>query len=455
MQLPDDPSLTSFRTPPHAVDAERALLGALMLDSEVIDRIGHLPTSAFYAASHREIYAAILDCLDDVKACDAITVTERLRASEKLNQAGGPAYVAQLFVDVSSAFSAHVHAQMIRDTALERQLIAATTDIGEKIHGPGSTREKIDFAQKRIGEVTENVASSPLPIGDHVRAYRENIEAKASGGGGLKTRFIDLDNRLSGLHLGDLSIVAGRPSMGKTAFAVQILENHCRNGNAGALLSMEMSTPQVLDRMVSGETRIPLPEIVSGKRIREPNVDAALKHLSGWPLFIDDSPALTAQEVRTRARMMKRKYGISMLVLDYLQLMTCTSDNRNDGLGEITRTLKAIAKELQIHVMALSQLSRKCEERTDKRPIMSDLRDSGNIEQDADVIMFVYREEQYQPNAAQWKGKAEILIRKNRQGETGDVHMTWLGKYTRFENFAGEWPSANVTPMRRRQFGDD
>lgn len=447
--------LDVMRTPPHAVDAERALLGALMLDSEVIDRIGHLPVSAFYVNAHREIYQAILDSLDDVKACDAITVTERLRASDRLAYADGAGYVAQLFADVPSAFNAHVHAQMIRDTALERELIAASMAIGEVVHGPGSTREKLDFAQKRIGDVTEKQSREPQLVASHVAAYQETLARRKAGESGVKTHFADLDGKIGGLHNGDLVIIAGRPSMGKTALAVQIAENIARTGGVPGLLSLEMSTPQVIDRMVSGECRIPVEDIVSGRRIGDPNVQAALASISAWKFVIDDSPGLSAMEVRTKARAMKRRHGLTCLFIDYLQLMTCTSDSRNEGIGEITRSLKSLAKELQIPVVCLSQLSRKCEERTDKRPMLSDLRDSGNIEQDADVVLFVYREEQYQPQSSQWKGLAEILCRKNRQGATGDVRMTWLGKFTRFENFAGEWPSSNVTPMRRRQFGDD
>ena len=449
-----DPSLSALRTPPHAVDAERALLGALMLDSSVIDRIGLVTPDMFYTFAHREIFAALMDCLEDVGQADAVTLSERLRAHGKLEQVGGSSYVANLFLDVPAATSAHVHAQMIRDAALERSLVAAAMDIGEKAYGPGATREKVDYAQKRIGEITERECREPVKVSALAAAYREQMKARASGMSGVKTHFADLDYRLGGLQNGDLIVIAGRPSMGKTALGFQIAELHARNGGCAGLLSMEMGSKQVLDRMISGEARIPLTDIVSGRVATNGNVESALNYFSSLNLLIDDAPALTSFEVRAKARGMKRRYGLSLLVVDYLQLMSSHLDNRVQAIEEISRSLKALAKELDIPVIALSQLSRKCEERTDKRPILSDLRDSGAIEQDADVVMFVYREEQYQPNSSQWKGLAEILIRKNRQGATGDVHMTWLGKYTRFENFAGEWPS-NVVPVRRRAFGDD
>lgn len=449
-----DPTLSALRHPPHAADAERALLGALMLDSSVIDRIGHLTPDMFYAYAHREIFQAMLDSLDDVGACDSVTLTERLRAHGKLDDIGGAAYVAALFLDVPTAFNAHVHAGMIRDAALERSLLAATAEIGEKIYEGGTTREKVDFAQRRIGEITEHDSREPMKFSGLVAAYREQMKARAKGVTGIRTHFADLDSRLGGLQKGDLIVIAGRPSMGKSAFGFQIAELHARNGGVPGLLSMEMSARQVLDRMVAGEARIPLPDIVSGRAASNSNIDAALNYFSSLNLLIDDAPALTSMEVKAKARGMKRKHGLTLLVVDYLQLMSSRMDNRVQAIEEISRSLKTLAKELDIPVIALSQLSRKCEERTDKRPILSDLRDSGAIEQDADVVMFVYREEQYQPSATQWKGLAEILIRKNRQGATGDVHMTWLGKYTRFENFAGEWPS-NVVPVRRRAFGDD
>lgn len=434
---------------PRDFDAERGLLGGLLLDPAKLDSIS-LTADQFYDSRHRRIFAAIQECGE---TADAVTVCDRLERKGEIADIGRD-YVGMLVIDSPMVSRIGRYAQIIRDYALERDLLAAVADIECEVSKPGDVTAKRDYAQSRIMSVAEAGTREPQSIVTHVEAYRRAIEARKAGGGGLRTHFADLDARIGGLKDGDLVVIAGRPSMGKTALAVQILENVCRNGGAGGLFSMEMATHQVLDRMVSGETRIPLPDIVSGRRLTDSNVQSALSHLATWKLVIDDSPGLTAMEIRTKARAMKRKHGIQLLVVDYLQLMSSSLDNRVQAVEEISRSLKALAKELSIPVIALSQLSRKCEERTDKRPILSDLRDSGAIEQDADVVMFVYREEQYSPNAPQWKGLAEILIRKNRQGATGDVHMTWLGKYTRFENFAGEWPS-NVVPVRRRAFGDD
>ena len=242
--------------------------------------------------------------------------------------------------------------------------------------------------------------------------------------------------------------------MGKTALALQIADNAARNGGTALVLSMEMSSQEVMDRLVSWDTRLQLETIIRGTQ--DPNVEAALGRMSTRPLFIDDSPALTVMDVRSKARNIQRQHGLDLLVVDYLQLMSGLGETRNAGVEGISRGLKALAKELRIPVIALSQLSRKGDDRTDKRPMLSDLRDSGAIEQDADVVMFVHRESQYRPNSSEWKGLGEILIRKHRQGATGDVRVTFVDAMARFENFAGEWPSdaSTVQPRRRRSFGE-
>jgi replicative DNA helicase len=437
------------------LECEQGVIGALLLDASALDRIGSLPVSCFQAEAHRLIYGAILACSSAGKPVDALSVGDELERTGKLESVGGMSYIAAVSCGTTSIANVARHAEMVRERALERDMLAAAADITECVSKPGSIREKVDFVQSRVMQVTESESREPLTLDSLVDRYADSLDARSSGGGGLKTHFVDLDKKLGGLQDGDLVIIAARPSMGKTALAMQIAENNAKNGVPVGVLSMEMSSNQLLDRIVSGRSGIPLEDIVTGRRATDDFVYSALTDIRHWPLIIDDSAALTAMEVRTKARSMKRKHGIKLLVVDYLQLMSSDIDNPVHAVQAISRSLKALGKELHIPVVALSQLSRECEKRIDKRPILSDLRDSGAIEQDADVVIFVYREEQYQPNASQWKGLAEFLIRKNRQGSTGDVHMTWRGKCTRFENFAGEWPS-NVEPMRRRKgFGDD
>lgn len=436
------------------LECEQGVIGALLLDGAGLDRIS-LPVACFEAEAHRVIYGAIINCSQAGKPTDLLTVADELERSGKLDGVGGMPYLAAIASRTTSLANLTRHAEMVKERSLEREMLRAAADIEECVSNPGSIREKIDFVQSRVMQVTEREGKEPQLISAFVDSYVDTLETRSGGGAGIKTYMTDLDRKLGGLQKGDLIIVAGRPSMGKSAFAFQIAELHARNGGRPGVLSMEMSVRQVMDRFVAGEARIPLEEIVTGKRAQDSNVYAAVSYISQWPMVIDDSPALTSMEVRSKARAMKRRHGITLLVVDYLQLMSSKHDNRVQAIEEISRSLKALAKELDIPVIALSQLSRKCEERMDKRPILSDLRDSGAIEQDADVVMFVYREEAYQPNAREWKGLAEILIRKNRQGSTGDVHMTWLGKFARFENFTGEWPS-NVRPIqRKRGFGDD
>ena len=439
-----------------SIEAEQSVLGGLLLDSTAMDRIGHLRPEHFARADHRIIFQAMLDCVEGGDVIDSVTVSTRVEQAGDGERTGGAGYLIELVKNTPSAYNIGRYAELVRERATERDLTAAGNRIIEAARGPMSVEEKIDYAQAQIMAISEQRATDPVSLRGLAPGFREVMQRRAAGKlVGLQTHFADLDHKLAGLHAGNLIIIAGKTSMGKTALALQIADNTVRTGGAALVLSMEMSSQEVMDRLVSWDTRIPLAEIIRGTQ--DPNVDVALGRMSTRPLFIDDSPSLSVMDVRSKARNIQRQHGLALLVVDYLQLMSGEGETRNAVVESISRGLKAIAKELRIPVIALSQLSRKGDERADRRPILSDLRDSGAIEQDADVVMFVHREIQARPSAYEWKGLGEILIRKHRQGATGDVHVTFVDSLVRFENFAGEWPAENgtVRPMRRRGFADE
>ena len=401
--------------------------------------------------AHGRIYQALLDCAEVGEAIDVVTVANRLQRN------GGPvgkdlAYLGTLAANTPSAFNVKRYAEIVRERAMDRDLLAALGEAADIVHnGSLSARDKIEQIQAKVMSITEAQGRDPAHIADTMPAYREALAARGMPqAGGIQTHFPALDRKLGMLRPGNLIIVAGRPSMGKSALGFQLAERAAMQKHRVLILSMEMTNEEVQDRLVSGVTGIPLEELVSGKEKKHPHVEAALRTIAAWPLYVDDSPALTLMGVRAKARSVKRRHGLGLVVVDYLQLMSGTGENRNAVIEEISRCLKALAKELHVPVVALSQLSRKCDERNDKRPMLSDLRDSGALEQDADVVMFVYREELYRPNAAEWRGLAEILIKKHRQGQTGDVHLTWRGALTRFDNFSGEWPADRTVQRRQR-----
>jgi replicative DNA helicase len=448
---------TNARTLPEALEAEQAVLGALLIDGSAVDRITALRPEHFARADHRMIYQSMLDCLEEGGAIDLAVVSDRLRRN---GHDEAVAYLGAVAQSTPGAGNVRRYAELVRERALERQLLAALGEAQELVRNPAlPVRDKIDGAQAKIGSVTETESRDPVRIADALGAYREELKRRALGdSAALPTYLRDLDGRLNGgLRAGELVIVAGRPSMGKSALAFQIAETAARNGAPVLALSLEMSRTEVLDRIVAGETRIDLRQIRNGERAGDPNIEAALQRISKWPLIIDDTPALTVHEVRAKARATKRRHGLALVVLDYLQLMAGgEGENRNQELSVITRSLKALAKELHVPVVVLSQLNRMSEQRHDRRPMLSDLRDSGAIEQDADLVLLVHREDMYRRDAPEWRGLAEVLVRKARNGETGDVHLAWLGGATRFADFAGEWPARNGAPAHsRRQFTDD
>jgi replicative DNA helicase len=443
--------IDGLRLPPHSVDAEQAVLGALMLDSTAWDTVADLVRGEdFYRRDHQLIFAAIAELVEAHNPCDAVTISEALAAKGIADEVGGLAYLARLTRDTPSAANVRAYAAIVRDHALLRLLVTAG---GEIASSALDTRgrppsELVEEAEKRVYEIAErgtrnragfqNVKDILPQTIDRIDMLHQNPGAFT----GVPTGYTELDRMTTGFQPGDLIIIAGRPSMGKTTLAVNIAENAAIEFKVpAAIFSMEMSAEQVTLRMISSLGRVHQSHLRTGTLSAEdwPRITSATEVLSTAPIYIDESPALTPTEVRARARRLKREKGLGLIVIDYLQLMTVggTTENRATEISEISRSLKALAKELSLPVIALSQLNRAVEQRVEKKPVMSDLRESGAIEQDADLILLIYREEVYEPNTTR-KGIADIIIAKQRNGPIGEVHLTFLGEYTRFENLVAE-----------------
>jgi replicative DNA helicase len=442
-----------------SIDAEQSVLGALLIDGTALDRVaGSMRPEHFTRTDHRVIMQAMLDCAEVGEPIDVVTVSERLRRNE------GPdgatlSYLASLAANTPSAANIAHWARMVVERADRRGLLGALSEAHELARSSVMPfRDVLDAVQAKVMALTEHTSGEPIRLADAAPAWRAELSRRASGeSAALATRLTDLDQKLDGgLRPGELVVVAGRSSMGKSAFAFQIAEHAARTGHPALVMSLEMSRQDLLDRAVAGETRIPLEQLRSGESAGHPYVEAALEAIGRWPLFIDDTPAMSVHQIRAKARTVKRRHGLELLVVDYLQLMSGDGETRNLEIAGITGGLKALAKELAVPVLAVSQLNRGADNRADRRPQLSDLRDSGAIEQDADIAMFVHREAYYRPSDTAWAGKGEVIVRKNRQGATGDVRLLWRGELTRFDNFAGEWPSERENmPARRRGFGDD
>src|SRR5690348_538126 len=437
--------------PPHSIAAEQAVLGGLLLVNQawdlIVDRISE---EDFYRREHRLIFQAIRELTEQGQPSDAVTLGEWFERNGEIATIGGPAYLADLANNIPSAANITAYADIVRDKATLRNLIEAGTRIaGDGANPEGRlTPEILDAAEQRVFQLAESVARGrpqvvPIrqPIKDAVRLLAER-HANRGQLAGLTTGFKDLDDLTSGLQRQDLVIVAGRPSMGKTAFALNIAEAIAMRAKQPVLVfSMEMSASQLAFRLISSMGRINQKDLRSGELAEEewPRVSQAASLLSESKIFIDDTPALSPGELRSRARRMMREHGLGLVVIDYLQLMQVpgNKENRATEISEISRNLKAMAKELDVPVIALSQLNRALEQRNDKRPVMSDLRESGAIEQDADLILFIYRDEVYNKESNH-KGIAEIIIGKQRNGPIDTIKLTFLGQYTKFENYAPE-----------------
>ena len=429
----------SLRLPPHSVEAEQSLLGGLMLDHRSWDQLAD-------AVGADDFYRA-----DRNQPADAVTVSEHLERQGCLDEVGGLGYVGQLVQDTPSAANIQAYARIVHDRAMLRQLIEIGGDIAASAHGSEgqSVAELVDLAEQKVFDIADRGQRSGVgfkPLKEVLSGTIDRLDVLSQNEGditGIGTGFDDMDELTAGLQRGDLIVVAGRPSMGKTTLAMNIAENAAigNQKKPTAIFSMEMSAEQLSMRMIGAIGRVNQSHLRSGRLTDEDwsRVDSAVSMMSTAPIFIDDAPALTPTEVRARARRLKREHDLGLIVVDYLQLMQVSgsSENRATEISEISRSLKALARELEVPVVALSQLNRSVEQRPDKRPVMSDLRESGAIEQDADVIIFIYREEVYDPETPR-KGVADIIIGKQRNGPIGEFHLTFLGEFTKFENLVAE-----------------
>ncbi len=450
--LPLDQQVELLKLPPHSIEAEQSVLGGLLLENTAWDRTADvLAADDFYRDDHRRIYAHISKLIEANKPADAVTVAEALERSAELENVGGIAYLLTLANNTPSAANIRRYAEIVRERAIMRKLATIGTEIAASAYSPAGrdAKQLLDEAEQKVFQIAEAGArasqgfESLQPLLTRVVERIDMLYSRdnPSDVTGVPTGFTDLDERTSGLQPGDLIIVAGRPSMGKTAFALNIAEHVGLQAHAPvAVFSMEMAGTQIAMRLLGSVGRLDQHKLRTGKLKDEdwPRLTDALGRLNDAPLFVDESAALNALELRARARRLYRQHkSLGLIVVDYLQLMSATSqgENRATEISEISRSLKALAKELSVPVVALSQLNRSLEQRPNKRPVMSDLRESGAIEQDADLILFIYRDEVYNENSPD-RGIAEIIIGKQRNGPIGTVRLTFLGQYTRFENYA-------------------
>ncbi len=444
----------SNHVPPQSLEAEQAVLGCLMLEAnEAFDKVSEIVSETdFYQYNHRLIFRAISALAVEGRHPDVVTVTGWLQTNSVLEDSGGLNYVGALVEVTPSAGNVKAYAEIVRERSVLRQLIAVANEIADSAYdAEGRTsKDLLDEAETKVFAIADQTAKNAGGFHDIKSVLSGAIERinllfeSDAAITGLSTGFTELDEKTSGLQASDLIIVAGRPSMGKTTFAMNIAENAAMEASAPvAIFSMEMPAEQLGMRMISSLGRVELQKLRTGRLAEQdwPRITSAITLLNQKRnVYIDDTPALTPTDLRARSRRLAREHGLSLIVIDYLQLMQVSDsrENRATEISEISRSLKALAKELQVPIIALSQLNRSLEQRPDKRPVMSDLRESGAIEQDADVIMFIYRDEVYNPEDEASKGRAEILIRKQRNGPIGAVNLTFLGQYTRFENYSPE-----------------
>lgn len=453
MNASADPQLESLRTPPHSIEAEQSVLGGLLLDNAAWDRIADLlGPEDFYRFDHRLIFQHIARLINASRPADVITVYESLSGIGKADEVGGLSYLNALAQNTPSAANIRHYAQIVRDRSVLRRLITVSDEIAGLAFQPQGreVRKILDEAESRIFSIAEEGArgvqgfSEIRPLLAQVVERVDELYNRENKNDvtGVPTGFLDLDRKTSGLQPGDLIIVAGRPSMGKTAFSVNIGEHVAiESGLPVAIFSMEMSGTQLAMRMIGSVGRLDQHKLRTGQLAEDdwPRLTYAIQKMNDAQIYIDETPALSSDSLRSAARRLARQCGkLGLIIVDYLQLMSPNSagENRSTEIGEMSRGLKALAKELACPVIALSQLNRSVEQRPNKRPQMSDLRESGSIEQDADLILFIYRDEVYNPDSPD-KGTAEIIIAKQRNGPIGEVRLTFSGQYTKFDNYSG------------------
>lgn len=448
-------AVRGLKVPPHSIEAEQAVLGGLMLDNRAWEQIAdRVSEGDFYRRDHRLIFRSIAQLEQDEQPFDVVTLSEELSKTHELEDAGGLAYLGRIAKETPSAANIKAYADIVRERSVLRQLIEIGTDIAGNAYNPEGRDSKalLDEAERLVFQIAEQGARAGkgfVGMKQLLTKTVETIDYLFEQDGhitGVTTGFNHFDDMTTGLQKGDLVIVAGRPSMGKTTFAMNMAENAAIGQKIPvAVFSMEMPAESLAMRMISSLGRIDQHHLRTGQLTDDdwPRITSAVSILSEAKIFVDDTPALSPTELRARARRLKREHGLGLIVIDYLQLMQVSggSENRATEISEISRSLKAIAKELEVPVIALSQLNRSLEQRPNKRPVMSDLRESGAIEQDADLIVFIYRDEVYNEDSPD-KGTAEIIIGKQRNGPIGTTRLTFLGKYTKFENYAPEMYSA-------------
>lgn len=441
------------RMPPQAVDVEQAVLGAMLIDQRAIGRaIELLDEDCFYHTPHGTVYKAILNLYERSEAVDQLTLAEELRRGKKLDEVGGVAYLAKLASEVATGANIDYHARIVLEKALGRRLIDTAAEVTKQaFEGSQDVHELIDWAEQRIFSLSERGLNQGFESLETVMSETlEQIERahnRVSTVSGVDTGFADLNEWTSGFQKGDLIILAARPSVGKTALALTLARNAAVEFDVGvAIFSLEMSKMQLAQRLLSAETRVDLHKLRTGRLSDEDwmHLTRNVGRLAQAPVYVDDTPGISVLEARAKARRLQREHGIGLVIIDYLQLMGSQgrADSREQEISRISRGLKGLAKELDVPVLALSQLSRAVESRTDRRPQLSDLRESGSIEQDADVVMFIYRPEIYGlkgPDGASLEGVAEIIIGKQRNGPTGSVHLMWNAESATYEQMAPEW----------------
>ncbi|MDY6986857.1 MAG: replicative DNA helicase [Thermodesulfobacteriota bacterium] len=441
------------KVPPHNLEAEQSILSAILIENNTLPEVLEiLSDQDFYREAHRKIFKAMIELFERNEPADLVTLTNLLKERGELESLGGASYLAELVDAVPMAVNASHYARIVQEKATLRRLIESAAGITTRcFEDRGDVEEILDFAERSIFDISENkVKPSFYSLGDILtetyKAVEEAYENKALVTG-VPTGFRGLDEKTSGFQAGDFIVVAGRPSMGKTALALNIARNaSLETEEPSAIFSLEMSKEQLSLRMLSAEARVDSSRMRGGFLSEGDlaRINRAAGALYDIPLYIDDSPGISALEIRAKARRMKMEKALGLIVIDYLQLMQGrrSAERRELEISEISRSLKALAKELHIPVVALSQLNRKVEERTNKRPVLSDLRESGAIEQDADVIVFIYRDEVYNKEEERNKGIAELILAKQRNGPIGTVRLAFLEQYTRFENLAPEVESA-------------
>ncbi|PHV69218.1 replicative DNA helicase [Sporanaerobium hydrogeniformans] len=436
--------ISNMKIPPHSIEAEQSVLGAIIMDHEAVVVASEiLKPEDFYRPDHQQLFAAIMELYTSGSPIDLVTIQNKLVQKGILEQIGGLPYIAEIANIVPTSAHIKQYAQIVEEKAVLRRLIKVSQEITAKSYDGD---EKIDnimgYAEKQIFDIIQNKHTEDFShINEIVIESIDKIEyAHQTKGGvtGISTGFIDLDYKTAGLQPSDLVLVAARPSMGKTAFALNIIQAAgVKGGKSVAVFSLEMSKDQLVSRMLCAEAMVDSQKTRTGSLEKEDwdRLARAIPNLASASIYIDDTPGISVMEMRAKCRRLKLEKGLDLIMIDYLQLMSgnSKSDSRQQEISEISRSLKALAREMNAPVIALSQLSRACEARADHRPMLSDLRESGAIEQDADVVMFLYRDEYYNPDTEK-KNVGEVIIAKQRNGPTGTVELVWLGQYTKFAN---------------------